>query len=94
MGVVFDYENNNDNNIEVIERNFPTINKSKIKTSKEEILQQVITGLEVVNGALGTNYKVSKIYFTLYDSSTCSVYSSLISKLIRHYHAGNEFRET
>uniref|UniRef100_UPI0040573C25 hypothetical protein n=1 Tax=Candidatus Electrothrix sp. TaxID=2170559 RepID=UPI0040573C25 len=93
LGVVFDNENNSDNNIEVIEWDFPKIAKSRIGTSKEEVLEQVIAGLELVNQALGTNYKLSQIYFTPFDSGANSVYNLLICKLIRHYHSGNEFKE-
>ena len=93
LGVAFDDKNNSDNNIEVIEWDFPNIDKSRIRTSKEEVLKQVISGLEPVNKALGTNYKLSKIYFSPFDRASNSVYKLLISKLIRHYHSGNEFEE-
>lgn len=49
LGVAFDYKNKSDNNIEVIERDFPKIDKSRIRTSKEEVLKQVFSGLEWVN---------------------------------------------
>jgi hypothetical protein len=49
--------------------------------------------LESVNQSLGTNYKLSKIYFSPFDSGANSVYNLLICKLIRHYHSGNEFKE-
>ena len=93
LGVVFDNKNKSDNNIEVIEWDFPKIDKSRIRTSKEEVLEQVLSGLESVNQSLGTNYKLSKIYFSPFDSGNNSVYNLLICKLIRHYHSGNEFKE-
>ena len=93
LGVAFDDKDRSDNNIEVIEWNFPNIDKSRIRTSKEEVLEQVVSGLESVNQSLGTNYKLSKIYFSPFDSGTNSVYKLLICKLIRHYHTGNEFKE-
>uniref|UniRef100_UPI004056D8EA hypothetical protein n=1 Tax=Candidatus Electrothrix sp. TaxID=2170559 RepID=UPI004056D8EA len=93
LGVAFDNKNNSDNNIEVIEWDFPNIAKSRIGTSKEEVLEQVIAGLESVNQSLGTNYKLSKIYFTPFDSSKDRIYSALTAVLIRHYHSGNEFEE-
>ena len=93
LGVVFDDKNNSDNNIEVIEWDFPNIDKSRIRTSKKEVLEQVLSGLEWVNQALGTNYKLSQIYFSPFDSGTNSVYNLLICKLIRHYHSRNEFQE-
>ena len=65
--------------------------KSRIRTSKEEVLEQVLSGLESVNQSLGTNYKLSKIYFSPFDISTNRIYSGLIAALIRHYHSGNEF---
>lgn len=94
LGVTFDDENTSDNNIELIEWEFPKIDKkSKILTSKEEVLKQVIPGLESVNKSLGTNYKLSKIYFSPHDSPAHSVYNLLICRLIRHYHSGNEFEK-
>ena len=82
-----------EDNIEVIEWNFNNIDKSRIQTSKEEVLEQVLSGLESVNQSLGTNYKLSKIYFSPFDISTNRIYSGLIAALIRHYHSGNEFNE-
>ena len=82
-----------EDNIEVIEWNFNNIDKSRIRTSKEEVLEQVLSGLESVNQSLGTNYKLSKIYFSPFDISTNRNYSGLIAALIRHYHSGNEFKE-
>lgn len=82
-----------EDNIEVIEWNFNNIDKIRIRTSKEEVLEQVLSGLESVNQSLGTNYKLSKIYFSPFDISTNQIYSGLIAALIRHYHSGNEFKE-
>ncbi len=82
-----------EDDIEVIEWNFNNIDKSRIRTSKEEVLEQVLSGLESVNQSLGTNYKLSKIYFSPFDISTNRIYSGLIAALIRHYHSGNEFKE-
>lgn len=82
-----------EDDIEVIEWNFNNIDKSRIRTSKEEVLEQALSGLESVNQSLGTNYKLSKIYFSPFDISTNRIYSGLIAALIRHYHSGNEFKE-
>jgi hypothetical protein len=87
LGVSFGEENK----MEIIE--WPIEENEIIRTSKEEVLKQVISGLESVNKALGTNYKLSKIYFLPSDRASNSVYKLLISKLIRHYHSGNEFEE-
>ena len=65
----------------------------KIQTSKEEVLEQVLSGLESVNKSLDTSYKLSKIYFLPSDRASNSVYKLLICKLIRHYHDGKEFKE-
>jgi hypothetical protein len=93
LGICFVEKNSSEANIEVIEWNFPNSDRSKIQTSKKEVLEQVISGLESVNQSLGTNYKLSKIYFSPFDSGANSVYNLLICKLIRHYHSGNEFKE-
>ena len=93
LGVAFDDKDRSDNNIEVLEWDFPNIDKSRIRTSKEEVLEQVVSGLESVNQSLGTNYKLSKIYFSPFDISTNRIYSGLIAALIRHYHNGHELEE-
>nr|AZJ16659.1 hypothetical protein [Seminavis robusta] len=93
LGVAFDDKDRSDNNIEVLEWDFPNIEKSRIRTSKEEVLEQVVSGLKSVNQSLGTNYKLSKIYFSPFDSGANSVYNLLICKLIRHSHSGNEFKK-
>ena len=82
-----------EDNVEVIEWNFNNSDRSRIRTSKEEVLEQVLFGLESVNKSLGTNYRLSKIYFSPFDISTNRIYSGLIAALIRHYHSGNEFKE-
>ena len=82
-----------EDDVEVIEWNFKNIDRRKIRTSKEEVLEQVLSGLESVNKSLGTNYKLSKIYFSPWDGASNSVYNLLICTLIRHYHSGNEFKE-
>ena len=80
-------------NIEVKEWYFPKIDSSIIRTSKEEMLTQVLSGLMMINKDLGTNYQISKIYDEPSEDGSDRVYTSLIRKLIRHYHSGNEFRE-
>nr|CAA45584.1 unnamed protein product [Cylindrotheca fusiformis] len=82
-----------EDDLEVIEWNFNSSDRSRIRTSKEEVLEQVLFGLESVNKSLGTNYRLSKIYFSPFDISTNRIYSGLIAALIRHYHSGNEFKE-
>lgn len=93
LGVTFNGKNKSDNNIEVIEWDFPNSDRSKIRTSKEEVLEQVLSGLEYINNSLGTNYKLSKIYFSPFDTSKDRVYTGLLAILIRHYNSGNEFKE-
>jgi hypothetical protein len=77
--------------IKVVE--WPIKPGEKIITSKEEVLNQVISGLQSVNESLGTNYTLSTIYFLSSDRASNSVYKLLICNLIRHYHNGNEFKK-
>ena len=93
LGISFVETNSSEANIEVIEWNFNHSDRSRIRTSKEEVLEQVVSGLESANQSLGTNYKLSKIYFSPFDISTNRIYSGLIAALIRHYHSGKEFKE-
>ena len=86
LGVAF----GEDNKMEILE--WPIEEGEEIRTSKKEVLEQIISGLESVNQSLGTNYKLSEIYFLPSDRASNSVYKLLICKLIRHYHSGNEFK--
>lgn len=84
LGISFSEKNKIQNNIEVIE--WQLRDDRKNITSKEEIVKQVISGLQEVNKSLETNYQLSKIYFDPADNASNSVYKLLIALLIRHYH--------
>ena len=89
LGVSFDESNYN--KIEILQ--WPVEKGYRIQSSKEEVLKQVLSGLESVNKSLDTSYKLSKIYFLPSDRASYSVYRLLIGEWIRHYHAGKEFKE-
>ena len=72
---LFNNKNKSNNNIEVIKWDFSNIDKSTIRTSKEEVLEQVLFKLESVTQFLKTNYKLSKIYFSPFDIATNQIYS-------------------
>ena len=93
LGISFVKKDIAEDKIEIIEWHFPANAHEKIITSRELVLEQVLCGLNNINEALNTNYKLSKIYFSPFDSNSGSVYSLLIYKLIRHYHDGKEFIE-
>jgi ribosomal protein L18E len=63
LGVSFANKHSIENKIEVIEWNFSNIDNSKIRTSKKEVLNQGLSGLNSINQALETNYTLSKIYY-------------------------------
>ena len=44
LGISFIEKSSNKNTIEVVEWDFPNIDRRKTKTSKEEVLNQVISG--------------------------------------------------
>jgi len=79
--------------IEIVEWKFDNIKSDIVYTSKEEVLKQVLFGLKSINIALKTNYKLSKIYFCPFDKPHYKIYSSLVRKLILHYHYGRKFKE-
>jgi len=93
LGISFGNKHSTENNIEVIEWNFPNIGSSKIRTSKTEVLNQVLSGLNSINQSLGTSYTLSKIYYVPSEDGTCLVYQTLIRSLIKHYYEGKEFKE-
>ena len=90
LGVSF--SDNDKDKIEIIQ--WELSQKKEILTSKAEVLEQVTLGLKLVNKSLNTSYKLSKIYFVASDSPNNSVYTLLISKLIRYYHSGKKFEES
>lgn len=93
LGIFFDNKNSTENNIEVIEQNFPNIGSSKIRTSKTEVLNQVLSDLNSINQSLGTSDTLSKIYYIQSEDGSCLVYQTLIRSLIKHYYEGKEFKE-
>jgi len=46
LGISFVEANSSEANLEVIEWNFSKSDRSRIRTSKEEVLEQVLSGLE------------------------------------------------
>lgn len=52
-------------------------------TSSAEVLQQVMKGLNEINGQLGQNYRLSKIYFLPTESAANLVYKFLTMELIK-----------
>jgi hypothetical protein len=95
LGVKFRDVNTTVNDIEVIEWSFPEIFKhyTEIRTSKTELLTQIISGLNSMNQALGTNYTLSHVYYVPLQDPSGRIYRTLIRSLIRHFHNGNEFKE-
>lgn len=93
LGISFVEPNSSEANLEVIEWDLPDIKADGIPGSKETVTEQVFSGLDTINKRLGTDYKVSKIYFVPADGASDSVYDLLIRNLINHYHSGNEFKE-
>lgn len=65
-----------------------------VLTTKDEVKKQVLAGLDSANQLLGTNYRLSHIYFVPSDSCASQIYERLISILIHHYHNGKEFIES
>ena len=80
-------------NPEVIEVQIKNPKKKKNQPSKDEVLKQVLAGLKSVNQSLGTDYKLSQIYYVPSSDGPSSIYQSLIRRLVIHYHNGNEFKE-
>jgi len=93
LGISFGNKDSNENDIEIIEWDFPNIDSSKIRTSKTEVLNQILSGLNSINKALGTSYTLSKIYYVPSEDGSCFVYQTLIRKLIKHYYEGKKFKE-
>ena len=91
LGISF--AENIEQNPEIIEVQSRNPKKNKNQPSKDEVLKQVLAGLKSVNQSLGTNYKLSQIYYVPSSDGPSSIYQSLIRTLIIHYHSGNDFKE-
>lgn len=94
LGISFADKNSRENTIQVMQWSFPKIDNSIIRTSKEEVLKQVLSGLNSINQDLGTDYQLSKIYYVPSEDGADRIYETFTRMLIRHYHDGNEFIET
>ena len=70
-----------------------TKRNDKVCSSEQEILKQVMSGLESFNQSFETNYQLSEIYFLPSDSARNSVYHLLIFELMKHYHYKKEFKQ-
>lgn len=86
LGVTF-----GDKKTKVLE--WSTKKNDKVRSSKQEILKQVMSGLESSNQSFETNYQLSEIYFLPSDSVRNSVYHLLIFELMKHYHYKKEFKQ-
>ncbi len=93
LGISFAEKNSSEDSIEVVEWNFPNSDRSRIRTSKEEVLKQVLSGLNLMNESLGIDYQLSKIYYVPSEDGSNLMYQSLTQRLLFHYHSGNEFKE-
>jgi hypothetical protein len=93
LGISFRESNSSENDLEIIEWDYDNIDRRKTKISKQQIREEVLSGLQSVNKSLQTNYKLSKIYFAPFDNPNDRIYEALISVLIKHYHNGHEFKE-
>ena len=81
----------NNNNIEVIEWKFPNTDNVSIGTSKAQLLKQVVAGLDSINEILGTNYRLSKVYYVPSEYGAGSIYQTFTRELIKHYYERKEF---
>lgn len=70
----------------------PSFTNKKILNSKEQILGQMISGLNSIHRSLKTNYQLLKIYYLAAEYRSDLIYQSLIRRLIKDYHNGNEFK--
>ena len=94
LGIEFMTDDDSNNKIEVIEWEFPHTYKSRMKTSREEVLKQVLKSLKKMNKRFGTKYKISRIYFVPFELPYNQIYSGLTTLLINYYHKGETFEET
>lgn len=91
LGVSF--AENDENSIDLIEVPVRNPKKQKIEPSKDEVLNEVLSGLKEVNESLGTSYRLSKIYYAPSSDGPTSTYQYLTRALIRRYHRKEEFQE-
>ncbi|MGI9278032.1 MAG: hypothetical protein ACR2PX_00120 [Endozoicomonas sp.] len=56
-----------------------------VKSSSSQVLEQVLSGLKLVNDDLGKKYHLSKIFFLPSDNASNSVYEFLLQELVKRY---------
>ena len=83
-----------ENQIEVNTWELPEAKNSPVRTSKEEVFEQVVSALNSVNQDLGTSYTLSKIYYVPSEDGSNFMYRTLLRRLIKHYHEGKKFQES
>ena len=93
LGISFAENSQENSDPQIIEYEIGNPREYNKPLVKEEILEYVLKGLKVINQALGTNYRLSKIYYVPSSDGPSELYESLIKRLIRHYHEGNKFKE-
>ena len=94
LGIVFaDSSEQSEQTPEVIEVEMRNSIPNKNPVSKDEVVKQVLSGLEAFNRAAGTNYKVSKIFFAPSFEGRSPIFEGLTYSLVGHYHRGGDFRE-
>lgn len=91
LGIYFAEKRSSEDTIEVIEWNFPNSDSSKIGTSKEEVLKEVLSWLNSLNEALETDYQLSKIYYVSSENGSNLMYQTLLWMLLKHYYSRNKF---
>lgn len=78
LGISFAEKNSSDDNMEVVEWYFPESDSSRIRTSKKEVLTQVLAGLKSINKDLKTNYQLSKIYYVASEDGSERIYRTFL----------------
>ena len=92
LGVSFSPNKLSNSDIEIIE--LPLYKKNLNKCiSSDQVLKEVLDGLNRINKKFKTNFQLSKIYFLPSERSDGSTYSVLITELIKWYYFDNNFNE-
>ncbi len=65
--------------------------KGSQRLDSDEVLSQVVFGLEQVNQELGTNYMVEAIQYVPSDTPSKQVYIELTQLIIKKIHEGGDF---
>lgn len=61
------------------------------RIDEQDLVAQVLSGIDEINNELGCNYSLGKIQYVPSDTPSKSVYRELVQEVLRRAHQGGDF---